>query len=73
MRADEEYQRIKSLSAFNVAYSSRKVLNQHSVQYSFCDGSKLKISFSKRYATVIDPNGKIVAIGNRLNLGRRIK
>lgn len=69
--AYQEHNRIRYLSAFNVAHSPvRRKLNQHATLYMFNDGSKLRICHNKGYSTCYTDMGTPQAEG-KLTINQR--
>ena len=54
-QAADELHRIATLSAFTVRTAHRRKLNQHATLYTFSDGSKLEIFFSRGFGSAWHP------------------
>lgn len=60
----QEYDRIRTLAAFTITNAARRNINQHVRDYTFPDGSRLRI-FARGYATATAAghDAPVMAIG----------
>ena len=62
--AEQEYHRVRRLAAFSITLAPWRKVNQHLREYTFADGSVLRL-YSRGYATAATgPQGPVMVIGN---------